>query len=110
MIAAGFSLGQLLLAVDINYRGFTLGKPLLPYKSQKRTTELEGSSTKSKKKNENTKNPALNPSFELDKRTRSGQPAKTSELKLGCYLCGFPYYTFDIPYFTFWSLAYGVGE
>lgn len=50
-----------------------------------------GSPTKSKKNNENTKNPALNPSFVLDKRTRSGQPAKASELKLGCCLCGFPY-------------------
>ena len=63
-----------------------------------------------KKKNyENTKNPALNPSFELGKRTRSGQPAEDLELKLGCRLCGSPCFlsAFLISRYEVWLTALG---
>lgn len=40
--AAAFSLGELLLAVNINYSSFTHGKLLLPYKSEKTRRSWRG--------------------------------------------------------------------
>lgn len=111
MIPADFGSGQMSLVVDRKYRGFSLGKLMLQYKCQKFTTGLEGSPTKSKRekimKIQNI--PALNPSFELDKRTRSGQPAEDLELRLGCRLCGSPYFlsAFLISCSGIWRTALG---